>query len=123
MAQAKRVRGSHWWFTDLVVFLLCLCVVMLSFTLSPGDELVSLWGLEVPKLCAFQNLFGIDCLGCGMTRSFVYLAHGDLETALRKNLLGPVLFMVVLSQLPYRLIRLGRSARERARARMQAAES
>lgn len=40
--------------------------------------------------CIVRILFNMPCPGCGMTRSWVYAAHGDLVTAFQYNLFGPV---------------------------------
>lgn len=34
-----------------------------------------------PGLCVFHRLTGMDCPGCGMTRAFLALAHGDVAGA------------------------------------------
>jgi len=49
-------------------------------------------------MCLSHELLGIDCPFCGMTRSFVALAHGDLGASLRLHPAGPLLFisMIVL---------------------------
>jgi hypothetical protein len=47
-----------------------------------------------PVLCPFRRITGMPCPGCGMTRSFVALAHGDLGAALASNRLGPLLMAV-----------------------------
>ncbi len=49
---------------------------------------VSLPGVS---LCAFQAFFSRPCPGCGMTRSVVNLAQGDVLTSLRLHPLGIVL--------------------------------
>ena len=55
-------------------------------------------GTPLGALCWLHAAFGIDCPMCGMTRSFVALAHGDLGAAFRFHPAGPLLFvaMVVL---------------------------
>src|SRR4051794_40300477 len=58
-----------------------LAVIAASFFLRrTGSESVRLvWShIELPPLCASRMFFGVECPGCGLTRSFVALANGDL---------------------------------------------
>lgn len=50
-----------------------------------------------PVLCPFRALTGLPCPGCGLTRSWVYLMHGDLGSALASNWFGPVLIVAVIA--------------------------
>ena len=50
-----------------------------------------------------RGRFGIDCPGCGLTRSFIHTANGDWGAAWRMHSLGLVLFGYVLLQLPLSL--------------------
>ena len=43
-----------------------------------------------PVLCPFRRITGVWCPGCGMTRAFGWLAHGDLHQALRYHPLAPI---------------------------------
>jgi hypothetical protein len=43
-------------------------------------------------LCAFRQLTGLPCMGCGLTRSFCALAKGDVWRAFAFHTLGPALF-------------------------------
>ena len=54
------------------------------------------WTWEGPGLCSFHRLTGLDCPGCGMTRAFHQLSHGNLAEALEFNLLSPVVFFSFL---------------------------
>ena len=105
---AERLRRSRR-STDWGLLVLCTLVVLASMVLTPSDESVSIYGWQVPPLCIFSNLTGLDCLGCGLTRSFTYLGHGDLSAALDLHLMGPIFYIAVLSQLPLRAWRLWRT--------------
>lgn len=54
------------------------------------------WTWEGVGLCLFHHLTGLDCPGCGMTRAFHALSHGDFCEAVELNLLSPVLFFTFL---------------------------
>ncbi|MEH2065762.1 MAG: DUF2752 domain-containing protein [Nostoc sp.] len=43
-------------------------------------------------VCPIRYLTGIPCPTCGMTRSFMAIAQGDLVKAVAENLFGPLLF-------------------------------
>ena len=100
--------GSQRWFADAVVLVLCAGVVGAAMILSPSPEAVGLFGVDVPVVCGLRKLTGLPCPGCGLTRSFVFLGHGQLGEAFRMNWLGPPLFLAVLSQVPWRIYRIAR---------------
>jgi hypothetical protein len=85
-------------------------IIVLSFVLVVrSDEHAAcalLPGWPIPSTCPSQSIFGIDCPGCGLTRSFIFLAHGDWHNAFLRNRMGWLLAFAVLLQLPYRLIAL-----------------
>lgn len=43
-------------------------------------------------VCAVHRMTGLPCPGCGLTRAFISLAHGDLVTALGSNPFSVLLF-------------------------------
>jgi len=47
-------------------------------------------------LCAFRRLTDIPCGGCGLTRAFVQLAHGQFAHAMRLNPISPLVMLWVL---------------------------
>ncbi len=62
-----------------------------AFVLSPvGIE-------DGPVVCPFRLLTGLPCPGCGLTRSWVYLAHGHWGDALVANPFGVVLVALLLA--------------------------
>lgn len=93
---------------EVLIFVVFGGMIGLSVLMSPTPELVSLFGFDIPVLCASRKVFGLDCLGCGMTRSFVYMGHFDPVMAFSMNKLGPFLFLLFATQPPYRAYVIGR---------------
>ena len=103
----------HW-----VLLGLSFVVVGLSalLTLAEGPLQVTIpfFNQPLPPLCSMQRLFGLDCPGCGLTRSFISLAHGQWRAACQFNPAGPFWFALVALQIPYRLLQLFRIQRGEA---------
>src|SRR5437588_12182829 len=76
--------GSKW------ASITCLAVVVLALVLPPqGFEFPG--GKPVP-MCQFKIMTHLPCPGCGLTRSFIGMAHLDPARAARFHPLGLVLF-------------------------------
>ena len=88
-------------------------VVLLSAVLTPSDSALALFGWEVPPLCVWKNLSGLDCVGCGMTRSFTWMGNGEVGRAWSIHKLGPLLYLLVAGQIPWRGYRLVRHWKRR----------
>ena len=84
----RRARRS----TDAWLLGISVLIVAASMVLTPSTQAVSFRGWQVPPLCIFSNLTGLDCFGCGLTRSFTFLGHGDLKSALDLHRLGPIFY-------------------------------
>ncbi|MBX2800285.1 MAG: DUF2752 domain-containing protein [Myxococcales bacterium] len=97
------------WFGEGILFAGALAIVLLAMLMSPSAGAVSFFGFDVPVLCGFRRLTGIGCPGCGLTRSFVFLGHGQWAEGFRMNWLGPPLFAFVVVQIPFRLYRMLRT--------------
>ena len=59
----------------------------------PSPDNKSLLGL--PDLCPIRALTHIPCPGCGISRSLVCTAHGELTRAFILHPLGPVFFVIL----------------------------
>lgn len=71
-------------------FFLLLGVLLLSILIPPFHE-------GRFSICLFKNVFGIPCPGCGMTRAFLFLGHGDIYGAIRLNPNSLLAFSIVVS--------------------------
>lgn len=94
-----RSPSTHWTYLGI-----CLVLVLLPAFLSSSDSAcVSLFGLRVPGSCLSRELFHADCPGCGLTRSFVAVTHGQFGESFSLHRLGLVLYLFFLGQIAYRV--------------------
>ncbi|MCO4744413.1 MAG: DUF2752 domain-containing protein [Proteobacteria bacterium] len=103
---------ASWWFGDVLLFTISFLVVLAAVLLTPTPELVEFFGWPVPETCGYKRVLGMGCPGCGLTRSFTYMAHFNPVQAFRMNWMGPPFFLFVAVQVPYRVLRLVRSYRK-----------
>ncbi|MBA2117406.1 DUF2752 domain-containing protein [Bremerella alba] len=102
------------WSFHIIMLSMAVVVTILSFVLytdGPHDVVIPGLNLALPPTCSMQNMAGIDCPGCGLTRSFISIAHGKLDASLAFNPAGILIFGVVLFQIPYRIAQLWRIRR------------
>ena len=86
-------------------------VLLASAVLSVEDHgQVAVPGLPwpLPATCTFRRVSGHDCPGCGLTRSFISMAHGQWHQAWGFNTAGPLWFALVAVQVPYRWLQIRR---------------
>lgn len=91
------------------VLVVCSCVLILLLILNTDSQRVSVnwWpDLPIPELCMSRSWFGINCPGCGLTRSFIALRNGDFVRAWHYHHLGWLMLLLVASQIPYRIYAL-----------------
>lgn len=72
-----------------VVFAGLSAMFVLSMVWRPADEPTFI-------LCPFRSLTGLLCPGCGMTRAFCALGHGEIGRAIHFNALSPLLYLSLL---------------------------
>jgi hypothetical protein len=99
---ARRVRGHR----EVLILALLTGLAAPLLRVYPPDRVGWRWSADLllPPLCTVRQWFGINCPGCGMTRSFVYLAQGDLVASWRMHRLGVLFAFLIVLQIPYRLL-------------------
>lgn len=108
-ASARAADHARTYRSDGTMLAVSLAVIAASLVLrleSTGVHAVRLLGICLPDVCPVHRISGFWCPGCGLTRSFVAAAHGDFAAAIKLHPLGPILFSLVLLQVPYRAARL-----------------
>ena len=100
----------HW-----TLLLICSGVLIASALLTIDDSGVIVPGLNqtLPELCTLRRFTGLSCPGCGLTRCFIALAHGNYVAAWTFNPAGLWLFAMIALQLPLRSYQLWRIHRGR----------
>lgn len=63
-----------------------------------------------PVLCPFRLLTGLPCPFCGLTRSWVHTAHGDVAQGFVDHPVGPVLFALTAGVVVWILVMRARAA-------------
>lgn len=86
-----------------ILMVCCAMVVFLAAFLDVVDGnavRVPYLNWTLPELCNTRRWLGVECLGCGLTRSFIHMAHGNLTEAWNLHAVGAVLFVVIVACVP-----------------------
>ena len=99
---ASRIQGTQHAFWLALACLILFAAWLLRID-SAGRVMLPFGTRPIPDTCMFHRVTGYDCLGCGMTRSFIALARGGWWEAWSFHPLGWLVFALVLFQVPYRV--------------------
>ena len=89
---------------SFIFFFASLIVLLLSFLLEHREAAdVYFPGLArpIPETCVMQRQFKIDCPGCGLTRSFINISHGNFVRAWQMNPAGFLVYLFFVIQVPW----------------------
>ncbi len=99
-----RTRPRWWWPASLLAF--GIAVWAASLVLHPVGELTFFAGDRLGEDCLFLVQTGKPCPNCGMTRSFLWSARGELVRAFGYSPAGAVLFWWITAGATVGLVRL-----------------
>ncbi len=102
-------RVLHWMMFGLGLGVFSMSLVMKT----EGQSQVYLPGMQapMPELCSSRMLFGVDCPGCGMTRAFISISHGQLRRAWHFNPASFFVYLLIVGQVPWQAFQLWRIRR------------
>lgn len=103
-------------FPHAIVLLVSLALIFGGLAFNVSEQGFCVWastGERSPTSCAFRFFTGIDCPGCGMTRCFVSMVHGQWAQAWRFHPWGVVFYLFLCAQIPYRLFQIYRISTNR----------
>lgn len=93
------------------IFWLALAMLVLAVVLQldeNGVVYLPLLNLRMPGVCWFRNSLGIDCPGCGLTRSVISWVHLQPAAAWHFNPAGILIATLAIFSVPYSAIQLRR---------------
>ena len=113
---SRQLRERHWTMLCLASFI----IAASYFLRQEENQAVRLPWSEVglPPICGSRLVFGVECPGCGLTRSFVALAAGDFGASWRHHRVGWLMALVVIGQIPVSGIRAAGIAQPNRAAHM-----
>lgn len=82
---------------------LSLLLLPALFSTTEGTTSVTFSGRNLPPGCLSRDVFGTDCPGCGLGRSFVHIAHGRFAQALALHRLSIPLYLFFAAQAAFRI--------------------
>jgi hypothetical protein len=92
-------QGMH----HIIILVVCIVILALALLLQVNEAGLSLLGFKWPLQCFLHETFGIKCSLCGLTRSLIWMAHGNLQESIRLHHIGPAVFAFICLQIPYRI--------------------
>ncbi len=82
-------------------------VPAIAFAMSVhNNDQVAFQGIEsyqLPEVCLSRRFLGITCPGCGLTRSIIFLVHGNFAASYAIHHMGWLIFLMIIAQIPYRI--------------------
>jgi len=107
---SENARGWLMFYHGLLALVSIGVIVMAATMRSEGPSDVFLPGMKValPELCLTKSILKIPCPGCGMTRSFIAIAHGQWRRAWDFNPVSFLMFAFIAGQVPWRLWQIRR---------------
>ena len=105
-AVSKPEYGLHW----LMLAMGCLVFVLSLWMSSDGETQVFLPGasLPLPDICTSKRVLGFDCPGCGLTRAFIAISHGQFQRAWQFNPASFLVYLLIVGQVPWQIYQLSR---------------
>ena len=85
---------------DAVVYIIGICIFFITgITALIIKGIAVRYNINILTECLFRHLTGLYCRGCGGTRAFIYLLHGDIPESILYHPL--VIYAVMLTLIFY----------------------
>jgi hypothetical protein len=90
----------------LVILIICSGIIAAALIITPTkteSPYLKIGSIPLPDTCIFHNLTGLPCPGCGLSRSIVAAAHGEIINSFSHHRLGLLTLVYILLQFVFRL--------------------
>lgn|GEM_PF-1545424 len=106
VVRSLTTRWSFQKWDDTLWIVGAVAVILVSILLAPAEAGYGTHEKLFLPPCFFRLLTHLKCPLCGLSTSFCHIARGELLAALRANVLGPIVSIFVMAQIPFRASRL-----------------
>ena len=89
----RKIHIGYQWFMLLGAMAVLAAAALLR--LEPSGKVELPGAGRLPSLCMWRQTLGINCPGCGLTRAFIAIAHGQWISAWQFNGASPIIFALV----------------------------
>ena len=92
-----------------IILILCSAILGGTLILNPSTSEaphLQVGRITLPNVCIFLRTTGLPCPGCGLTRSIVAAAHGNLALSFSYHRLGLLIFIYIILQFMFNLFYL-----------------
>ena len=106
MTNALKIRIKHHYF----VLFVSTAIMIFSFILKVSSDnkikfpIIS--NVDFSGFCFFEQVTGVKCPTCGLTKSFISISHLNFKKSIEYNKLGLIIYFIFLFQVPYRAIEI-----------------
>jgi hypothetical protein len=93
----------------LIILILCSAILGGALILKPSTSEaphLQVGRIILPNVCIFLRTTGLPCPGCGLTRSIVAAAHGNMALSFSYHRLGLLILLYVILQFMFNLLYL-----------------
>ena len=89
--------------TAILMLALAVLVAAACLRRTDHDTVALPWAkVDLPDVCMLHRVTAIPCPGCGLTRGTLAMMQGDWSDAVDYNLASPIMFLLIVGQIPYR---------------------
>lgn len=103
-------KSTHWFYL-IVILIFLILPFFISYTSDRAGP-PKIFSMELPSACLSHEIFNSPCPGCGLTRSFILITHGQIRKSCKLHRLGLLVYLFFILLAGYRIYCLRHPGKE-----------